>query len=217
MTARLYSYFRSSAAWRVRIALAWKSVPVEIVPVNLRRSGGEQHLAAYRELNPQGLVPFFVDGAVAIGQSVAICEYLEERHPQPALLPADPAARARVRAMVQGIACEIHPINNLRVLQYLKRELGQDQDRIDQWVRHWIELGFAALEGDLARGPQGPYCAGESVTMADVFLVPQVANARRAGLALEAYPRILAIDSRLNALPAFSRTAPSTQADYVEP
>lgn len=217
MTAVLYSYFRSSASWRVRIALAWKSVPASIAPVDLRGpDGGEQRSPEYLALNPQGFVPCLVEDGQVITQSVAICEYLEERYPQPPLLPADPLARARVRALVQSIACDIHPLDNLRVLQYLRHSMGQSQDRIDQWYRHWIEAGFGALEAGLSQNADGGYCCGGALSMADVFLVPQVANARRFAVDLGPFPRIRAIEARLLELPAFADTAPTRQPDYSE-
>ncbi len=214
MKPTLYSYFQSSAAWRVRIALAIKGAAVETVPVNLRRGGGEQLGAAYREVNPQGLVPCLVVDGTRISQSIAICEYLEEAYPDPPLLPRDVLARARVRALVQAIACDVHPLNNLRVLRYLKHELGLAQGRIDTWVHHWLRAGFDALEADLAKA-QGTYCAGDALSLADVCLVPQVFNARRYKFDLAPYPRIVAIDAALSALPAFIETAPARQTDFV--
>jgi maleylacetoacetate isomerase len=210
----LYSSARSSASWRVRIALAWKRLPVQMAYVNLRRDGGEQHTAAFRARNPHGLVPFLDDSGTVITQSVAICEYLEECHPLPPLLPPDPQARAQVRALVHAIACDIHPLNNLRVLRYLARELGHAQQATDAWYRHWIETGFAPLEEQLAQRASGRYCCGDAVSLADVFLAPQVLNARRFEVDLAPYPRIVQIDAALNALPAFADTAPARQADY---
>jgi maleylacetoacetate isomerase len=216
----LYSYFRSSAAWRVRIALAMKHVQFDMIPVNLRNAGGEQNAPQYRSVNPQGLVPCLVDEGEAIAQSLAICEYLEERYPEPPLLPRDPVERAHVRAFACAIACDIHPLNNLRVLQYLKRTCDQSQERIDAWCRHWIALGFTAIETDLARRRSealGPYCFGSSVSLADICLVPQVANARRVTLDLKPFPRIVAIEQALQSLPAFASAQPSRQPDFVEP
>jgi maleylacetoacetate isomerase len=215
VAATLYSYFRSSAAWRVRIALALKCVEARIVAVDLRRDGGEQHSPDYRKINPQGLVPCLVDDGTSIAQSIAICEYLEERYPQRPLLPGAPRERARVRSLVLAIACDIHPLNNLRVLQYLKRTFGHGAQDTDRWVRHWIETGFAALEIELQRSAPGAYCLGDELTLADVFLVPQVFNARRFGADLEPFPRIVAVDAALSRLPAFADTAPARQADYV--
>jgi len=210
----LYSYARSSAAWRVRIALAWKAVAAQTVPVHLLAGGGEQHSASYRAINPQGLVPCLLDGDAAIAQSVAICEYLEERYPQPPLLPRGPLERARVRSLVQAIACDIHPLNNLRVLQYLKRTLGRSPAEVDDWYRHWIRVGFDSLEVQLARAESLDYCVGHALSLADVFLVPQVFNARRMHIDLADYPRIVAIDAALGRLPAFADTAPSKQPDF---
>jgi maleylacetoacetate isomerase len=182
----------------------------------LLRDGGEQHSPGYLAVNPQGLVPCLIEDGQVIAQSVAICEYLEERYPQPPLLPSGALERARVRALVQTIACDIHPLNNLRVLQYLRRPLGHTREQTDQWYRHWIDVGFAALESELASSATGDYCFGQCVSMADVFLVPQVANARRLEVDLGRYPRIAAIDARLSALPAFAQAVPARQADYSE-
>lgn len=215
MGLALYSYFRSSASWRVRIALAWKGLGAQTVPVHLLRDGGQQHAAPYRAINPQGLVPCLIDDGHAITQSVAICEYLEETHPLPALLPAGALERARVRALVQAIACDIHPLNNLRVLQHLRHELGQNKEQVDAWYRHWIDVGFAALETELLRDPVADTCCGGAVTLADVFLVPQVANARRLQVDLARYPRIAAIEAHLLTLPAFQASAPERQPDFV--
>ena len=213
MPLSLYSYFRSSAAWRVRIALAMKQLPYTVVPVNLR-GAGEQNSDAFRARNPQGLVPFLEDGDTGIAQSLAICEYLEERYPQPPLLPAGAPERAWVRSLVLAIACDIHPLNNLRVLNYLKGPLGLPQEETDRWYRHWITVGFTALEQQL-QGRAGPYCAGAQVTLADVFLVPQVFNARRLAMDVSVYPRIHAIDAALVELPAFEQSAPRHQPDAV--
>lgn len=213
MDRTLYTYFRSSAAWRVRIALALKGLDYAAVPIHLLRDGGQQHGADYRALNPAGLVPALVDDGATLTQSLAICEYLDERHPEPALLPADALGRARVRALALAVACDIHPINNLRVLQYLKGTLGHGQDEADAWYRHWIEVGFASIEAELARLGSERHCYGDAVTLADVCLVPQVFNARRFKVDLAAYPRIAAIDAHLAALPAFADTAPARQAD----
>jgi maleylacetoacetate isomerase len=216
LAATLYAYFRSSASWRVRIALAVKGLPAQIVPVHLLREGGEQNAAAFRAINPQGLVPCLVEDGRVLTQSLAICEYLEERHPEPPLLPAAPADRAQVRAFAQAIACDIHPLDNLRVLQYLRHELGQPKEHVDAWYRHWIEVGFRALETELGRGGADRYCFGESVSLADVCLVPQVANARRLAVDLAPFPAIVSIDAHLSALPAFMSSAPSRQPDFSE-
>lgn len=216
MATTLYAYFRSSASWRVRIALAYKDLPYELVPVHLLRDGGEQNGAAFRALNPQGLVPCLVEDGRVLTQSLAICEYLDERHPQPPLLPASAADRAQVRALSQAIACDIHPLDNLRVLQYLRHALGQSKDRVDAWYRHWIEVGFQALETELVRAGAGRHCFGDAVTLADICLVPQVANARRLAVDLAHFPSIVRIDAHLTALPAFVASAPARQPDFSE-
>ena len=208
----LYGYFRSSAAWRVRIALAWKGLDHETVPVHLRR--GEQRDPAFLARNPLGLVPMLEVGGEAIPQSLAICEYLEESHPQPPLMPAAPMDRARVRAVTCTIACDIHPIDNLRVLQYLKRTMGQPQDAVDEWYRHWIRVGFDAVEQQVRAWGSDLACVGSTISLADVFLVPQVANARRVGLDLAPWPCIARIEAHLAGLPAFRETAPDRQPDY---
>lgn len=211
---KLYSYFRSSAAYRVRIALNLKGLDADIVPVNLRKDGGQQHKPDYLSVNPSALVPTLVDGDFAVGQSMAILEYLEETRPQPALLPADPKGRARVRAMAQLIACDIHPLNNLRVLQYMKHTLNIDDAGRDEWYRHWVNIGFTALEAMLAGSTDtGRFCHGDSPTLADVFLVPQVANARRLDCDLSAMPNVVRIDAECMALDAFIKAAPANQPD----
>ncbi|EIK53513.1 glutathione S-transferase [Stutzerimonas stutzeri TS44] len=211
----LYAYWRSSAAYRVRIALNLKSLTYRQVPVHLLQDGGQQHAAAYRALNPQQLVPLLVDeinGGARIAQSLAILEYLEEVFPVPAILPGDPLERAQVRALAQHIACEIHPLNNLRVLQYLSGELGVDDAAKDAWYRHWIATGLTAVE-------QGLEAFGERFSLGDrpgyleACLVPQVYNARRFGCDLAAYPRLLASVARCEALPAFRQAAPEMQPD----
>lgn len=207
----LYDYFRSSAAYRVRIALNLKGLEAQRRFVHLRR--GEQHATAYREVNAQALVPTLeVDGR-RITQSLAIIEYLEERHPAPPLLPPLAEDRAWVRSVALAIACDIHPIDNLRVLKYLAGPLAVEEPRRDVWYRHWIETGFAALESQLAARSTGAFCLGATPTLADVFLVPQVANARRAGLALDAFPRIGTINEACLTLPAFDRARPENQPD----
>lgn len=211
---KLYSYFRSSAAYRVRIALNLKGLDAEIIPVHLLKDGGQQRKPDYLALNPSALVPTLVDGDFALGQSMAILEYLEETHPQPALLPTGPKARARVRAMAQVIASDIHPLNNLRVLQYMKHSLGIDDAGRDEWYRHWVDLGLTALETMLASSPDtGRFCHGDSPTFADVLLVPQVANARRLDCDLSAMPNIVRIDAECMALDAFAKAAPANQQD----
>jgi maleylacetoacetate isomerase len=208
----LYGHAMSSASYRVRIALALKGLQVTSVLLDLR--AGEQRREAFLQINTQGLVPALVldDGAV-LTQSAAIIEYLEEAHPQPPLLPRAPLQRARVRALSQAITCDVHPLNNLRVLQYLETELGRDKESRDSWYRHWVQLGFAALESRLVRdGATGRFCHGDSPSMADVCLVPQVFNARRFAVDLGEYPRIVGIDAACRELPEFQSAAPDRQA-----
>jgi len=209
---RLYSYFRSSAAYRVRIALALKGLVYEYVPVHLIK--GEQRADGYRALNAQALVPTLVDEQRIFTQSLAIIEYLDERHPQPPLLPDTAAERARVRAIALSIACDIHPLNNTRVLQYLERTLGASEEAKSAWYRHWVELGLSALETQLAGDPAtGTFCHGEKTSLADICLVPQLANARRYDIPLDAYPTLARIDSNCRALAAFAQSAPERQPD----
>ena len=211
---KLYTYFRSSAAFRVRIALNLKGLPFESIPVHLLQDGGVQHTPAYAALNPAQLVPTLVDGELILGQSLAIIEYLEEACPAPALLPPDALGRARVRALAQTIACEIHPLNNLRVLQYLEHELQIDAAARAKWYRHWVTVGFTALETLLANSfDTGAFCHGDTPTLADCCLIPQVANARRFDTPLDAFPQIRRIEAACLALSAFERAAPQAQAD----
>lgn len=215
---KLYSYFRSSAAYRVRIALNLKGLDANIIPVHLLKDGGQQRNPDYLALNPTALVPTLVDGDFALGQSMAILEYLEETHPQPALLPTDPQGRARVRAIAQTIACDIHPLNNLRVLQYLKRTLDVDDAARDDWYRHWVDLGLASIEALLSGSPEtGRFCHGDQVSFADVLLVPQVANARRLNCDLRAMPNVVRIDAECTSLDAFIKAAPANQPDAETP
>jgi maleylpyruvate isomerase len=206
----LYDYFRSSAAFRVRIALNLKGLAAERRFIHLRR--GDQRAPAYLEVNPQGLVPLLVVGDRRIAQSLAIIEYLEERHPLPPLLPEGAEDRAWVRSIALAIACDIHPIDNLRVLQYLARKLEIDEPRRDEWYRHWIREGFGPLERQLA-SRTGLYCAGASPTLADACLVPQVFNAQRLDVDLAPYPRIRAIFDACMQNPAFDAAQPSRQPD----
>jgi maleylacetoacetate isomerase len=207
----LYGYSLSSATYRVRIALALKGLEVTAVTKQLRR--GEHKQKDFLQINPQGFVPCLeLEDGRALTQSIAIIEYLEEAHPQPALLPMDPVERARVRSLCQLIVCDIHPLNNLRVLQYLNAPLGVAQPARDAWYRHWVESGFAALEEWLGRDPsRGRFCHGDSPGMADVCLVPQVFNARRFSVDLNPYPRIVAIDAACRELPTFAAAAPEKQ------
>lgn len=211
---RLYTYFRSSAAYRVRVALNLKGLAWEAVPVHLLRGGGEHHQPDYLALNPNGLVPALDDDGLLLTQSLAIIEYLDETHPEPALLPGDAAARARIRAIAQTIACDIHPINNLRVLRYLTRELGATEAQKTAWYRHWTELGLAAVESMLTNDTRtGAFCHGDSPTLADCCLVPQVFNARRFACDLSAMPTLLRIVERCEAMEAFRLAAPEHQSD----
>ncbi len=216
---KLYGYFRSSAAYRVRIALNLKGLVPEQGYVHLRRHGGEQLRPAYAALNPQHLVPTLTVAAaggrdVPLTQSLAIIEYLEEAYPESPLLPADPLGRARVRALAQAIACEIQPLPNLRVLNYLTDTLGASEAERLRWAVHWIETGFAAIETLLAGSPEtGRFCHGDAPTLADACLVPQVYNARRFKMDLEAYPTIRRIEAACQALPAFDAARPENQAD----
>lgn len=209
----LYGYYRSSAAFRVRIALNLKGLDYQQAPVNLVK--GEQRGAANLARNPQGLVPSLVtDNGLVLNQSLAICEYLDETHPEPPLLPADAEERARVRALAQLVACEVHPLNNLRVLKYLVGELGVDDDAKLAWYRHWIAEGFQALETMLSReAGSGDFCHGDTPTLADICLVPQVFNAERFECDLSAYPRIRRITANCRAQPAFQQAAPEAQPD----
>jgi maleylacetoacetate isomerase len=210
---KLHSFFRSSAAYRVRLALEIKGLAYETVAHHLRK--GEQRKPEYRVLNPQGLVPALEDAGHVLTQSLAIIEYLEEAYPQtPRLLPPDPLGRAIVRAMSLAIACDVHPLNNLRVLDYLKSAIGQSQEATDVWYRHWIGEGFAALE-ELVRQHSrgGRHCFGDAVTMADACLVPQMYNARRFQTDLAPYPTLVAISDSLERLPAFAAARPEAQPD----
>jgi len=208
---KLYSYFRSSAAYRVRIALNLKGLPYEMDFVHLTKDGGRQHSAEFNAINPAKLVPALrLDSGDVLTQSLAIIDYLDETHPQPPLLPGDPVQRAKVRAVALTIACDIHPIDNLRVLQYLKRTLKHEQSDIDAWYHHWIIQGFNAIEAAIA--PE-PYCFGAQVTLADICLVPQVFNARRLNVPLEAFPKIVAVESACLKLAAFDKARPENQPD----
>jgi maleylacetoacetate isomerase len=210
---RLYTYFRSSAAYRVRIALNLKGVAYEAVPVHLTREGGEHKRQAFRELNPQGLVPVIDDDGIVLSQSLAIIEYLDSRFPEPSLIPVEPVDRARVQAMAQIIACEIHPLNNLRVLQYLRRDLGLEEAAVKRWYAHWIAEAFRGFEVLVERYSAGEYCYRDRLSLADVCLVPQVFNARRFECDLTAYPRLVEIAERLGVQPAFVEAAPANQPD----
>lgn len=208
---KLYTYFRSSAAYRVRIALNLKALDYEAIPVALAKDG-EQQKPDYLQINPQGLVPSLIDDGVSFTQSLAIIEYLEEKYPDIPLLPGNPVDRAHVRAMALSIACDIHPLNNLRVLNYLREDLSQDENAVNNWYRHWIKRTFAGLE-DLVANYGGDYCFGNTITMADVFLIPQMANARRFETDLSPFPKLIRIDETLVEHPAFKAAAPDNQPD----
>jgi maleylacetoacetate isomerase len=209
----LYTYFRSSAAYRVRIILNLKGLDADYRYVHLVQDGGQQHAPDYAKLNPQELVPALTDGDRVLTQSLAICEYLEDEHPEVSTLPADAPGRARVRALAQVVACDIHPLNNLRVLKYLENELEVDKDARIRWYRHWVEEGFRALETLLDDPRTGRYCHGSYPTLADACLVPQVYNARRFGCDMDAFPTIQRIDAECLALEEFRRAAPEQQED----
>ncbi len=208
---KLYSYFRSSAAYRVRIALNLKGLAYETVSIHLVKDGGLNKRPEFRAVNPQMRVPALLapSGEVLI-QSVAIIEYLDETHPDPPFLPADPVARARARAVAQIVACDIHPLNNISTLRYLKNQMHQEQSAIDAWYHHWVLTGFEAIEALIE---PAPYACGETVTVADIFLVPQVANARRLKVPLEKFPKIVGVETACLALLAFDRARPENQPD----
>lgn len=209
----LFSYWRSSAAYRVRIGLNLKGLQYALSPVHLLRDGGEQHAPAYARLNPQRLVPALRHGEHVLTQSLAILEYLDECWPAPPLLPADPPGRARVRALAQLLACDVHPLNNLRVMQYLEREWQIDPPRREAWMGHWIHSGLEAFERLLQTGPQGRFCHGDRPGLAECCLLPQLYNARRFGLDLSGYPAITRIEAACLALEPFERARPENQPD----
>ena len=209
---KLYNYFRSSAAYRVRIALNLKGLAAENVFIHLQKNeqGGDDYL----RVNPQGLVPALVDGNETITQSMAIVEYLDETYPSPPLMPGTPAERARVRSIAQLVACDIHPIDNLRVLRYLVNDLGLSEEQKNAWYAHWVVVGLNALETMLgADGRTGTFCHGDTPTLADICLVPQLANARRANVDLAPYPTLVRIDAACNESPAFANAHPMKQPD----
>ena len=209
---KLYTFFRSSAAYRVRIALNLKGLDYTAVPIHFRKEGGQHRKPEFLKLNPQGLLPVLQDGEVTLSQSLAIIEYLDEVYPDTALLPIDAIDKANVRAMTQLIACEIHPLNNLRVLGYLKNKLDQDDDSVNEWYQHWVALGFDALEVMIS-SKGGQYCYGDTITIADTCLIPQVYNALRFKCDMSKYPQINRIYSELNSLAAFQEAAPEVQPD----
>ena len=210
----LYTYFRSSAAFRVRIALNLKNLAAEQRSIHLLNK--QNRLPEYKSINPQGFVPYLIDGDIRLAQSLAIIEYLDECYPDPPLLPADAVERAQTRAIAQLIACDIHPVNNKRILDYLGEDLGVDEERRKKWYRHWVEDGFAALERVLQEhAGRGGFCIGDMPTLADVCLVPQVFNAQRFKCDMSAYPRIAAVHERCMKLTAFDAAQPSKQPDAV--
>jgi maleylacetoacetate isomerase len=211
---KLYGYFRSSATYRTRIALNFKGLAWEAVLVDLRAPANAQHTPEFRAINPQGLIPVLTNGFYTLTQSLAIIEYLEETHPEPPLLPRPAAERAQVRALALAIACDIHPLNNLRVLDYLRAPLGCDESAVNAWYAHWVAAGFGALEQEARRlSGDGRHLYGTSVTLADVCLVPQMYNAHRFKCDVEPYPTLCAICAYLETLPAFARAAPPAQPD----
>lgn len=209
---KLYGYWRSSAAYRVRIALNFKQLSYDNIPVHLLNKGGEQHNTEYKALNPAQLVPTLLDNELSINQSLAIIEYLDQMYPEPRLLPENAATQAQVRALALDIACDIHPLNNLRVLQYLTGPLALTAEQKQTWVTHWLAVGFSAFEQRLATCA-GQFCVGDSVSLADICLVPQVYNAKRFGLDMTDYPRITAIVEHCQQLAAFALAAPEMQPD----
>jgi len=213
-TLNLYSYWRSSAAYRVRIVLNLKGLTHNLIPVNLIKDGGEHRSEQYLKMNPQGLVPIMTDGERVIRQSLAIIEYLEEAYPDPSIMPSDLRSRARVRAIAQLIVSDIHPLNNLRVLSYLKNELSAPREERDSWYRHWIAQGFKALEEELANSPMtGEFCEGDEPGLADVCLIPQVYNALRFDRPMQDYSAINRIYGNCMSLDAFQQAAPENQPD----
>jgi maleylpyruvate isomerase len=212
MTMKLYNFFRSGTSHRLRIALNLKGLAYEYVPIDLR---SEQHLGAeYKALNPQGLVPALVDDGRVLIQSPAIIEWLEERYPSPALLPADEQGRARVRALAAIVGCDVHPVNNRRILEALRHDFGADDAAVNRWCATWIGAGFDAVEALLGADPhRGAFCFGHTPTLADVYLVPQIESARRFKVDLTRWPRLLEVDEACSGLDAFQKAAPSAQPD----
>lgn len=209
---KLYTFFRSSASYRVRIALNLKGLNYEQIPIHLRR--GEQLAPAYKAINPQALVPTLDDNGPLLTQSLAIIEYLEERYPQTPLLPPDLADRAMVRSMALAVGCEVHPLQNLRVLNYLRKELGQSDEAANRWAQHWISLGLEALERSVTSLPnRKDFCFGNTPSLADIFLVPQLSNARRFGCDLTTFPTLVRIETNCLKLAAFASAAPEKQPD----
>lgn len=211
---QLQNFFNSSTSYRVRIALALKGLSYEYLPVNLRKQ--EQRAAGYVALNPSAGVPLLIDGDTQLSQSLAIIDYLDATHPEPRLLPTDAMARARVLELSLAIACDIHPVNNMRILRYLQDVLGASDAQKTDWYRHWIAEGMAAVEALLQRHGHGAYCFGDAPTLADCCMVPQVANAQRMGCDLTPYAHVMRVHEHCVAQPAFQRAAPAQQPDYIQ-
>lgn len=209
---KLYGYWRSSASFRVRLALYLKKLPFDYQSVHLIKDGGEQHTPEYKKLNPASLVPTFVDDDVTLNQSLAIIEYLDERYAQRPLLPSDPVDRAKARALAYDLACELQPITNLRVLQYLTGTLNCSDEQRNDWIHHWVHTAFTAFEQRLTE-TAGEYCYGDSVTLADICLLPQVYNAQRFKVPLDDYPTLTAVNDRLQQLQAVQQARPENQPD----
>jgi maleylacetoacetate isomerase/maleylpyruvate isomerase len=215
MDIKLFSYWRSSAAFRVRIALNLKNLTHDVIPVDLLKQGGEQHLPSYSAKNPQDLVPVLEHGSDILRQSLAIIEFLEEIYPTPALLPNNPHERAWVRALSMDIACDIHPLNNLRVMKYLHKQLQLSDDQKSSWAKHWLEIGLAGVEKTLtSQAHAGKFCFGDEPGMADLCLVPQIMNAKACGCDLNAYPKIQQVFDECMKLPAFIEASWEAQIDY---
>jgi len=215
MDIQLFSYWRSSAAFRVRIALNLKNLTHEVIPVDLLKQGGEQHLPNYSAKNPQDLVPVLEHGAHVLRQSLAIIEFLEETYPTPALLPNNPHERAWVRALSMDIACDIHPLNNLRVMKYLHKELKLSDDQKSSWTKHWIDIGLTGIEKTLStQARQGKFCLGDEVSMADVSLIPQIMNAKSSSCDLSKFTKIQQVFDECMKLPAFIKASWESQVDY---
>jgi maleylpyruvate isomerase len=215
MDIKLSSYWRSSAAFRVRIALNLKNLSHEVISVDLLKQGGEQHLPSYSAKNPQDLVPVLEHGPHVLRQSLAIIEFLEETYPMPALLPKNPYERAWVRALSMDIACDIHPVNNLRVMKYLHKQLQTGDDQKSSWTKHWIDLGLTGVEKTLSSKPcTGKFCLGDEPGMADACLIPQIMNAKASGCDLSTYPKIQEVFDECMKLPAFIKASWEAQVDY---
>lgn len=209
---KLFGYWRSSAAYRVRIALNLKKIDCELISIHLVKDGGQQHSQSYKELNPNELVPTLVDGEMSLNQSMAILDYLEQKYPEVALLPKGLEDNVKAKALAYDIACDIHPLNNLRVLSYLSNELNQEDAIKKQWYQHWVVVGFKALEASLAK-TKGLFCYGDEISWADICLIPQVYNAERFNVDMSQFPNIMEVTNRCRALPEFWAAAPEQQGD----